>query len=160
MYARSLTLIAALLLGILAAHGADWSRYDGPGVSIDLPTRTFGVADRSHGRLRLTDDARGAQLEVFSGRNAQNLSIAGFRREVTTVDPNRTIVYEASGRTWFVISGYMPDPEGGEELIFYAKFLFDPTGNRFAAFELSYPRRLKEYFDGTLTRLEKSLSLD
>ena len=159
MFARSLLLMTAFLLGILTAHGAEWSRYDGPGVSIDLPTSTFGVADRSPGRLRLTDDARRAQLEVFSGRNAQDLSIADFRREVTTVDPNRTIVYEASGRTWFVVSGYMPDPEGAEELIFYAKFMFDPTGNRFAAFELSYPKRLKESFDWTLTRLEKSLSL-
>ena len=159
MFARSLLVITTLLMGISTAHGAEWSHYSASGVSIDLPTGTFEVADRSPGRLRLTDADRGAQLEVFTGRNAQDFSIADFKREVSNADPNRIIVYEASGRTWFVVSGYMPDPEGEEELIFYAKFLFDPTGNRFAAFELSYPRRLKASFDWTLTRLEKSLSL-
>ena len=159
MFARPLLFIATVLFGVSTAQSEEWSRYSEPGVGIDLPTGAFDIANRSPGRLRLTDDAREAQLEVFSGRNAHELSIADFQREVAAADPSRVVVYEASGRTWFVVSGYMPDPEGSEELIYYAKFLFDPTGSRFAAFELSYPRRLKASFDWTLTRLEKSLSL-
>ncbi|WP_423066145.1 hypothetical protein [Devosia sp. CN2-171] len=159
MFGRSLLAIVIFLLGAYSAEAAEWSHYSGSGVGIDLPTGSFEVVGRSVGRLRLADEARAAQLEVFSGRNVQELSIAEFRREVATADPNRTMVYEASGRTWFVVSGYMPDPESGEELIYYAKFIFDPAGDKFAAFEISYPRRLKASFDWTITRLEKSLSL-
>ena len=152
-------LAAAMVLFASPLTAQDWSRYAAPGVVIDVPTRSFVVVSDEGGRLRLSDAERGAELQVFGGRNVQGLSVAAFRQAVESADPSRDITYRAAGNSWFVISGHMTDPESADGLIYYAKFIFSTDRSQFAAFEISYPRRLKQAFDRVLERLEESLSV-
>jgi hypothetical protein len=155
----------AFTVGVLYAGlpgtllAAEWSLYTDPnlGFSIQVPTEELKVARQEPSRLVLEGAGGFAQLEVFGGRNEKNLSVTDFREAVETADANREITYRAAGGSWFVLSGFMPADAGRGELIFYAKFMFDPARETFSAFEISYPAEQKLDFDATVTKLEKTL---
>src|SRR5690606_5326981 len=90
--------------------------------------------------LRLYERGGDAMIEVYGGENADGLSAAGFADMLAGADRIAEVTYRAGGRSWFVLSGYY-ERLGfeDEELIFYAKFMFSPSRERFAAFEISYP---------------------
>ena len=71
-------------------------------------------------------------------------------------DPQRRITYRAGGQSWFVLSGYL-DREG-EPMVFYAKFMLNPSRTALSAFEISYPASRKSTFDPMVEQMEDSLT--
>ena len=92
-----------------------------------------------------------------SGTADQDDSAAGFADMLSHADRVAEVTYRTGGRSWFVLSGYYQRLGfEEEELIFYAKFMFSPDLERFAAFEISYPADEKQRFDAVVERLEES----
>lgn len=50
------------------------------------------------------------------------------------------------------------EEERGDELIFYAKFMFSTNLSHLAAFEASYPATDRKRFDAIVERMEDSLT--
>lgn len=146
------------LFSTSAVSGEQWSRYNGQGVSIDLPTGSFEVTSQQTERLILNDRKRDALLEVMVGE-LQGRSTSQFRDLVENADPSRIVTYRAGGRHWFVLAGYLPGDGNSGQLIYYAKFLVTPEKDAFAGFEIIYPRNRKEAFDRVVSQLERTLSL-
>ncbi len=148
MHLRRSLLVLLLLVDTAPAKAAEWSRYSEFPFSIELPTGTFAVTEKSEQRLVLQDPESQAQIEVFGGINAEHLSVSEFREAVeAAATANRVVTYRAAGRSWFVLSGYMADDEATTDLIFYAKFMFDPAATSFSAFEISYPSASRASFE-------------
>lgn len=160
LLAHLAVLLFALSLPALA-QGPGWERYEvpEPGFSIELPLADFEALGDDGGpeMLRLYERGGDAMIEVYGGENADGLSAAGFADMLSHADRVAEVTYHTGGRSWFVLSGYyrrLGFEE--EELIFYAKFMFSPDLERFAAFEISYPADEKQRFDAVVERLEVS----
>jgi hypothetical protein len=160
--------LAALLFALAAslpavAQAPAWQPYEDPelGFRIELPLADFeAIGDDDDGPdvLRLYERHGGdAMIEVYGGQNPEGLSAAEFADMLAGADRIAEVTYRTGGRSWFVLSGYYQRLGFEEqELIFYAKFMFSPDLQRFAAFEISYPAADKERFDPVVERLEAS----
>lgn len=163
---RLLVRLAALLFALFAslpaiAQSPGWQPYEDPqlGFSIDLPLAQFEpIADEAGPEvMRLYERGGDAMIEVYGGENVDGLSAAGFADMLSRADRIAEVTYQTGGRSWFVLSGYYQRLGFEEqELIFYAKFMFSPGLERFAAFEISYPADDKKRFDALVERLEAS----
>lgn len=156
-------LFAAVILLVaspLQAGDAGWQAFheDRLGYRIDLPLGMFHVVEEMPDRISLQETGGEAQLLAYGGENAGDATVAEFRRTLEGAEWIREITYRAGGRSWFVLSGYYrrEDVEQ-EDLIFYAKVMFNADRSRFSGFEISYPRSDKRRFDPIVTRIEKSL---
>lgn len=145
----------------VAAQAPGWQTYEDPelGFRIELPLAQFEPigADEGPEVLRLFERGGDAMIEVYGGQNPEGLSAAEFADMLAGADRIAEVTYRTGGRTWFVLSGYYQRLGFEEqELIFYAKFMFSPDLERFAAFEISYPATDKQRFDAVVERLEAS----
>lgn len=158
---------AAILVALAASLPADaqapgWRSYEDPalGYRIELPLAEFeAIGDDADGPdvLRLYERGGDAMIEVYGGQNPEGLSAAEFADMLAGADRIAEVTYRTGGRSWFVLSGYYQRLGFEEqELIFYAKFMFSPDLDRFAAFEISYPAADKQRFDAVVERLEAS----
>ncbi|HEV7276808.1 MAG TPA: hypothetical protein VGN80_11005 [Devosiaceae bacterium] len=163
---RLIIRFAALLFALTAnlpaiAQAPGWQYYEDPelGFTIDLPLAQFELIEDDAGPevMRLYERGGDAMIEVYGGENVEGLSAAGFADMLSRADRIAEVTYRTGGRSWFVLSGYY-ERLGFEaqELIFYAKFMFSPGLERFAAFEISYPADEKQRFDALVERLEAS----
>lgn len=149
----------AVLLALLTApaNAESWQPYrnDSVGFSVALPTSVFEVEEDTAARLSLSEVGGEAQLDVFGVINP-DLSAKEFRALIEAADSRRRITYRASGRSWFVLSGYLdgePQPT-----IFYAKFMLNAKGTALSAFEISYPADRRAAFAPLVERMEDSLT--
>lgn len=155
-----LGLLLTLLLPTSALAQDGWESHRDPasGYEIDLPIGLFDSYEVEDGIISMRDEALDAVLQVYAGSNPDGLSLAGFIDFLAGADRIAEVTYQTGGRTWFVISGYYRrDTADPGPLIFYAKFMFSPGLERFAAFEISYPQALKRDLDPIVARLESSL---
>jgi hypothetical protein len=160
---RTAAQLSALLIWLAAAGstvGADWARYADRalGFSIEAPSTGYVVIEKSESKLTLSRVTDGVHIEIFGGANIQQLSMGAFREMVEHADPHRRITYRAAGKNWFVTSGYLAKTGPDRDVIFYAKFRFDPRLAEFSAFEISYPENIKRRLDSTVVRMERSLT--
>ncbi len=155
--------LATLLLPLaaLAAPEISWQSYEDPayGFEVELPLGLFTGSRREDSGITLDEtDGRG-QIDVYGAQNTQGLSPREFQAELSRTDRIREITYARRGSSWFVISGYYRrDDDEGDDLIFYAKFMFSPDRERLSAFEASYPIADKELYDAIIERMEDSLT--
>jgi hypothetical protein len=142
------------------AQDAGWQSFENAdyGYRIALPLGMFEIRETQNDRLALFEIGGLAQIDVYAAENAEGLPPQAFIAVLEQADRIAEVTYRAGGRSWFVLSGYYRR-EGNEleDLIFYAKFMFNADYSRLAAFEISYPRAEKRRFDPIVTRLEKSL---
>lgn len=163
-------LSAALLCLVLFAHPAmaqsgmapiTWTNYvdDSFGFSVDLPLGLFEPNDEAGGQgMTLAEVGGSGQLSIYGGA-AQGLTLDQFAERLSAGPQVRSITYKAGGNSWFVLSGdYAPDAAESTPLIFYTKVLLSPDGNRFSAFEISYPKAEKARYDTVIERLESSMT--
>jgi hypothetical protein len=154
-----LLLAAFLTLAALPAHA--WETYENPayGYSISLPGSPFAVEEEPDGRgVTLIDLAGRGQIDVYGARNSEGLSPREFEAALGSADRIRDITYARRGQSWFVISGhYVREGDAGDDLIFYAKFMFSPDRTRLSAFEASYPVADKARWDPIIEQMEDTL---
>jgi hypothetical protein len=125
---------------------------------LDLPVGMFSREEDTGSRLVLSDDNTGAEIQIFGGNNQRRLAPDAFMELLEDGERIDEVAYRASGRTWFVLSGYSVDEASGERLIFYTKVMLSRDLSRLSAFEIVYPASERRRFDRIVTRIEKSLT--
>jgi len=152
-------LLLSLIVGTAQAQEA-WTVYRNAacGYAVEHPVAGFDVTVTDTG-LTLIEQGAAGQIDIYCATNAQRRSPAGFEQVLAGEERIREITYSRSGRSWLAVSGYyQADQERGDDLIFYAKFMFSADRSRLAAFEASYPASERRHFDAIVERMEDSLS--
>lgn len=137
-----------------------WDRYTDPAYAftVDLPMGLFaplGTTDVPG--LTLAEISGEGQISLYGG-SAEGLTLQDFASRLSAGEQVRTITYQASGASWFVLSGYYESAAGEDPLIFYTKVLMSPDHRTFSAFEISYPKNEKSRFDPIVNRIEESMT--
>jgi hypothetical protein len=143
------------------AMDLDWRSYRETDFNfeIELPLGLFEPADDDGKGLRLRESGGLGLLDVYGAVNSQSLAPDDFAAMLERDDQIGKVTYRASGRDWFVLSGfYSRDVAADEHMIFYSKFMFSADHERFSAFEISYPPSDKQRFDDIVARLEQTLT--
>ncbi|KQW77732.1 hypothetical protein ASC89_21485 [Devosia sp. Root413D1] len=152
-----------LLLGLLAstAQGQEaWTVYRNAacGYAVEYPAAGFDITETDTGLTLIEQDAAG-QIDIYCATNAERRSPAGFEQVLAGAERIREITYSRNGRSWLAVSGYyQADQARGDDLIFYAKFMFSPDLSQLSAFEASYPAGERQRFDAIVERMEDSLT--
>ncbi len=139
----------------------EWSFYQDPefGFTIEVPTGAMKqLSDAPRGsRFRQVNGS--GVLDVYGGANAARLAPDEISAELQQNPQIAEVTYRASGDQWVVLSGYYTRSDyEGDDLIFYAKFMFNEDRSHLSAFEISYPEGERETFDPIVERLEQTLS--
>ena len=139
--------IVAFLLGPIGFFMARSARRDIRGLEAALALSNRRIAAlETGGGASSAPQAQPSAPEEIADELERNTKIA----EVT---------YRASGDNWVALSGYYSRADyEGDDLIFYAKFMFNDDGSHLSAFEISYPEGDRVRFDPIVERLEDTLS--
>ena len=165
MSLRSLILAGVLSLGLSAPQvlsaPIDWTYYEDPdfGFEVELPLGLFRPERDEPGALTLLEDGGDGQINIYAGRNDDGMSIADYEDALSRGEQVESVTYRTGGRTWFVLSGFFrPDERNEEPLIFYTKFMLSADGDRFSAFEISFPQSDKPRLAPIVERIEDSFT--
>jgi hypothetical protein len=165
MNLRSLALAGVLSLGLGAplafAGPIDWTYYQDPefGYAIDLPLGLFSTERDETGTLTLLEDGGDGQLNIYGGESEAGMSLADYEDALSRGEQVEEVTYRAGGRSWFVLSGYFyPSEDSSEPLIFYTKFMLSRDGERFSAFEISFPESDKPRLAPVVEHIEDSFT--
>ncbi len=154
-------MIVAVGLASPAALGqTEWRPYRNAlyGYAAELPADGFTTVRTERGMTLLEQQGRG-QIDIYGARNAERLGPMQYERVLADADRISEITYRRRGASWLVVSGYYkPDEQRGDNLIFYAKFMFSADRRSIAGFEASYPAESRKKFDAIVERLEDSLT--
>ena len=137
-----------------------WAQYTDPAFAftVDLPMDLFAPLDATDvPGLTLAEIGGEGQISLYGG-SAEGLTLQDFAVRLAAGEQVRTITYQASGGSWFVLSGYYESPGGEDPLIFYTKVLMSADHRTFSAFEISYPQNEKSRFDPIVNRIEDSMT--
>jgi hypothetical protein len=134
-----------------------WSSYVSPetGTAVEYPANVFSFRDdspeREPERLFRTPDGR-ANMSVYSLSNDERESPRSYIDHHLRIDRSR-LTYERITDKFFAISGKR------DELTFYSRcnFVPKPNGTMHCVY-LEYPEREERAWDGTVTRISRSLS--
>lgn len=161
MRAIAVMLVLAVGLGSTASLGqAEWRSYENArfGYTAELPTTGFSATETDKGLTLLEEGGRG-QIDIFGAANAERLGPAQYEQVLAGADRISEITYARRGQSWLVVSGYYKrDAQRGDNLIFYAKFMFSGDRRTIAGFEASYPSESREKFDPIVERMEDHLT--
>jgi len=157
----------ALVLGLVLATATravqgqgDWRGYENAqfGYTAELPVAGFTLSETDKGVTLIEEGGRG-QIDLYGASNTERLGPEQYQEVLAGAERISRITYSRRGRSWLVVSGYYkPDPERGDNLIFYAKFMFSRDRDTIAAFEASYPVEERGTFDPIVERLEDHLT--
>lgn len=156
----TLFVLTALFSAAPALGQADWMAYENArfGYTALLPVTGFTISETENGLTLLEEDGRG-QIDLYGAANTERLGPLQYQRVLADADRISTITYSRRGNSWLVVSGYYKaDPQRGDNLIFYAKFMFSPDRDSIAGFEASYPVEERDNFDPIVERLEDHLT--
>jgi hypothetical protein len=124
----------------------------GLGTTMDLPSAVFSTADghahKSVGRKYRTSDGR-AKVAVWTQRNTRRETPERYLRRTFNI-PRATQDYERFTPDFAAVSGAF----GGK--VYYIRCNLSPQG-AFHCFDLAYPVRQKNAWDGIVTRMSRSL---
>jgi hypothetical protein len=165
MSLRSLILAGVLSLGLSAPQALsapiDWTYYEDPifGYGVELPLGLFTPEREEAGTLTLLEDGGDGQINIYAGVNEDGMSIADYEDALSRGQQVEAVTYRTGGRSWFVLSGFFrPDERDEEPLIFYTKFMLSRDGERFSAFEISFPQSDKPRLAPIVERIEDSFT--
>ncbi len=160
MRALNILFAAALVLSVPAYGEERWSTYrnDLYQYAVAHPTAGFTASETEKGITLIEDGGRG-QIDIYGATNPEGLGPAQFKDALAGAERIREITYTRNGHSWLAVSGYFQgNEERGDDLIFYAKFMFSADRSRLAAFEASYPVTERKRFDAIVERMEDSLT--
>ena len=157
---RSLLGCAAVLAGLLASEapaqerGApDWRTYSNPefGTQVQFPAGLFSVSEgrpkQGSGQWLRTADGR-AQFSVYSMRNDQGHTPASYLRNNLQVS-RQSLYYQRVAPNFFAISA------NHGSSIYYSRCNF--VRSIIHCVYVIYPRQEKQAWDGTVTRISRTL---
>lgn len=150
----------ALLLSVPAYGEERWSVYQNDlyRYGVAWPTAGFTASETEKG-ITLTEEGGRGQIDIYGAMNPEGLGPQQFKDALAGSERIREITYTRNGRSWLAVSGYFQgNEERGDDLIFYAKFMFSADRSRLAAFEVSYPVTDRKRFDAIVERMEDSLT--
>lgn len=153
---------AFMVPSVVFAQSVDlgWERHTDPAYAfaVDLPMGLFAPIDATDAPgLTLAEIGGEGQISLYGG-SAEGLTLEDFATRLSAGEQVRTITYQASGGSWFVLSGYYESGPGERPLIFYTKVLMSADHRTFSAFEISYPQSEKSRFDPIVNRIEDSMT--
>jgi len=160
---RATAMMLVLAVGLWSSTTpaqTEWRSYHNArfGYSVELPTAGFTVTETDKGLTLLEEGGRG-QIDIYGARNAERLGPAQYQQVLAGADRIDEITYSRRGQSWLVVSGYYKrDEQRGDNLIFYAKFMFSGDRTTIAGFEASYPVDSRETFDPIVERMEDHLT--
>jgi hypothetical protein len=150
-----LVLLAAVGFAVAAAAArADtWLTYqnDRYGTTIDYPGifKPEPLPDADDGRAFKSAD--GAKFSVSASYAGIDFTLATYRDFILKNLPaGETVTYQASGKTWFVISGTKVSD------VFYERHMLSHGGEMTEDFVISYPAAGKPIYDPIAARMAKS----
>lgn len=152
-------LLLSLIVGT-AQGQEEWTTYRDPacGYAVEHPAAGFDITVTDTG-LTLIEEGGAGQIDIYCASNAGRRSPAGFEQVLAEAERIREITYSRSGSSWLALSGYyQADQQRGDDLIFYAKFMFSSDLSQLGAFEASYPATDRQRFDAIVERMEDSLT--
>lgn len=151
--ATAIFFVAALVL-VVPARAEDWQQYtdDHQQYRLELPFTSFHITHSEPGHLSLSEIGGDGVIDVYTGQNLKHLSAKAFADKVSAAGEIKDITYRAGGRNWFVLSGHY----AGDDLIYYAKYIFSPDLRKVAGFEISYAVAEKSRMDPIVDHLEAS----
>jgi hypothetical protein len=150
--------IAFLAAGLCGASADErWATYvnDRFGTTLSYPADVFLMRpppENDDGRTLVAAD--GAKILVFAGYNVANDTLASKRASLTGDDYAR-IAYNATGKTWFVVSGHRAI--GGVDSIFYEKYIVS-AADTIHSLIVTYPATLKARYDPIVDRVAASFA--
>jgi len=160
---RAMLNAAAALIWLTAAvccARADerWAAYvnDRFGTSLSYPADVFVVQpppENDDGRTLVAFN--GAKILVFAGYNVDNETLASKRASLTGNDYAQ-IAYNATGKTWFVVSGHRAI--GGVDSIFYEKYIVSTASETIHNLIITYPAKSKAGYDPIVERIAASFA--
>jgi hypothetical protein len=139
----------------------EWSFYQDPefGFTIEIPTGVMEQLPEAPRGSRFREIGGSGLLDVYGGANSAGLSPQEIAAELEHNPQIGEVTYRASGHNWVVLSGYYTRADyDGDDLIFYAKFMFNADRSRLSAFEISYPEAERDTFDPIIEHMEDTLS--
>jgi hypothetical protein len=163
MTTRIVWLVTAILCfaaapAVAQTPGAsNWRSYqnDRYGTTIDYPgfLKAEPPPDNDDGRRFKSAD--GAAFAVFASYGALDFDLAGYQKYILEkLGPGKAVTYQAHGEDWFVISGTEGDG------IFYERYMLSHGKEKaegfVQGFVMSYPARLKQFYDPIVARMAKS----
>jgi hypothetical protein len=151
--ATAVFLVAALVL-VAPARAEDWREYTDEHLQyrLELPLTSFHITHTDAGHLSLSEVGGDGVIDVYTGQNLKHLSAKAFADKVSAAGEIKDITYRAGGRNWFVLSGHYT----GDDLIYYAKYIFSSDLGAVSGFEISYAVAEKSKMDPIVVRLEAS----
>ena len=148
----TLLLVFALVLADRAG-AAEWHTYrnDRYGTAIDYPDRFIPQPPPDNDDGRAFKSADGGDFTVSASYNALDFDVAKYRAFILkTLDAGSAVTYQATGGTWFVISGSQGDK------VFYQRHVLSHGAQMTEDFVISYPAALKSTYDPIVARMAKS----
>ncbi|CUH76562.1 hypothetical protein [Tropicibacter naphthalenivorans] len=142
--------LALVMLGDAALAGV-YGRY---GVTLDVPGGFEMLPPPGNDDGRGFTDRAGGRLSVWGSWQIEPLADERAFRKSSYLEQGAEITYEAGGKTWFVLSGYL-----GRE-VFYLRVEDGQTcggEDARAFFEVTYPVEFRSRYDDLPGRFGKSL---
>ncbi len=151
----SLVLVFLFTMTLSAASADNWHTYinDRYGTTIDYPDvfKPEPPPDADDGRRFNSADGAFFWVTASYYTEALDLDLAGYRASVLKdLDKGSVVTYQASGKTWFVISGTKGDE------IFYQRHMLTHGAQLTEIFGIFYPAALKSTYDPIVARMAKS----
>jgi hypothetical protein len=139
----------------------EWSFYQDPdfGFTIEVPTGVMEQLAEAPRGVRFREIGGSGLLDVYGGANSARLNPEEIAAELERNPQIGEVTYRASGDRWVALSGYYTRADyAGDDLIFYAKFMFNDDLSHLSAFEISYPERERMRFAPIVEHMEDTLS--
>jgi hypothetical protein len=154
--AAALAWLATALSG--ASADERWTTYvnDRFGTSLSYPADVFVMQpppENDDGRTLVAAD--GGKILVFGGYNVMDETLASKRASLTGID-YAFIGYNATGKNWFVVSGYRAT--GGVKSVFYEKYIVSAPSETIHSLIVTYPAALKARYDPIVERVAASFA--
>jgi hypothetical protein len=132
-----------------------WAAVNEPklGTTVDVPRGVFSTTDghavKQVGRRYKTPDGR-AKVAIWTQRNTRHDTPSSYLHRTFNI-PRASVDYERSTADFAVVSGLFGTK------VYYLRCNYSPRSGSFHCFDLAYPAREKQLWDGVVTRMSRSL---
>jgi hypothetical protein len=144
------------LTGLAAAQDIDWEVYldEEHGCRLDYPTALFDPDPEEPGEpQRFSGNDDSVYFRVMGAENMSKWTPRDIKDKYLRADMPGDITYERTKDEFLVLSGYR---DGG---IFYTKVVVSDDQRIACILDITYPRSLKQQFDGIVTRMSHSFKV-
>ena len=152
---------AALAFTAAAAQSSGWQAYENPawGYRVQYPDYLFSAFSEApeNGGATITTPDGVARLSLFGGPNVRGGGPRELADDLSLLQDIHQVTYRRVADDWVVLSGYLADDAGANDIIFYQRIEVSPDGERIAGFSLEYPVAMRASVDHLIGAMGRSL---